>query len=233
MNMSRGKVLAVAILGILLLAWGGAVVFAPYHTKSPQPEQECAEVAIQGFSFDPATVTIDAGDCVTWTNKDSVTHTVTSDEGVFDSGNLSKGGTFEFTFVEPGTYNYHCEIHPSMTGTVVVEAKEEVQEFALIHSLSDERIFPSQLTVKKGVKVRLFNTSLGVAHPPASGQPKVLIIDPETGKQPFAEVRGGFAIHPGEVTTVEFTPDISGEFLIDHTGHGHPIQGKLTVVEGA
>lgn len=229
--MNRGKLVAVAALGTLLLAWGGAVVFAPYHTQPPQPEQECVEVAIQGFSFNPATVTVNAGGCVTWTNKDSVTHTATSDEGVFDSGNLSKGDTFEFTFAEPGTYNYHCEIHPSMTGTVVVEAEEEVQEFALIHSLPDERIFPSQLTVKKGVKVRLFNTALEFDHPPAAGQPKVLIIDPETGEEPFDEVKGGFEVHPGEVTVVEFTPDRSGEFLIDHTGHGHPIQGKLTVVD--
>lgn len=56
------------------------------------------------------------------TNEDAVTHTWTSDDGVFDSGELSPGDTFEFTFQEPGEYTFFCSIHPaSMTGSITVE----------------------------------------------------------------------------------------------------------------
>jgi len=48
------------------------------------------------------------------------THTVTADGGLFNSGNLSTGQSFSFTFVSRGTFTYHCRIHPSMTGTVSV-----------------------------------------------------------------------------------------------------------------
>ncbi len=59
---------------------------------------------------------------VTWTNNDSPTHTVTGDNGgdPGNSPNIPSGGTFSYLFDTPGTYTYHCSIHPSMTGTVIV-----------------------------------------------------------------------------------------------------------------
>lgn len=54
--------------------------------------------------------------------------------------------------------------------------------------------------------MRLFNTELKADHPPVEGQPKVLIIDPKTGEEPFEEVKGGFEVHPGEVTTGRVHP---------------------------
>jgi plastocyanin len=80
-----------------------------------------AQVAMQGSAFSPQTVTIPVGGTVTWTNKDSMNHTVTADGGAFQSGDLGNGATFSFTFDTAGTYAYHCTIHPSMTGTVVVQ----------------------------------------------------------------------------------------------------------------
>ena len=62
------------------------------------------------------------GDTVTWTNTDGRPHTVTSDGGAFDSGNLDEGGAFSFTFSEPGTYTYHCNYHGEMQATIVVQA---------------------------------------------------------------------------------------------------------------
>jgi plastocyanin len=50
-----------------------------------------------------------------------VTHTVTSDNGSFDSSALASGKTFQFTFSKPGTYTYHCSIHASMTATIIVQ----------------------------------------------------------------------------------------------------------------
>lgn len=82
------------------------------------PAEEAID--IQGFAFNPPQLEISAGTTVTWTNNDSATHTVTADDGSFDSGNLDTGATFSQTFDTPGTYTYHCNIHPSMTATIVV-----------------------------------------------------------------------------------------------------------------
>lgn len=79
------------------------------------------DVAISGFAFDPATITISAGQSVTWTNKDNVVHTVTADDNSWTSGDIANGQTFTQTFSTAGTYNYHCAIHPNMTGTVIVQ----------------------------------------------------------------------------------------------------------------
>jgi amicyanin len=81
------------------------------------------EVEIEDFAFSPATITVKAGTKVTWTNKDSTPHTVTTDSGApesFDSGSMDKDATFSFTFTKAGTYEYICTFHPSMRGTVVV-----------------------------------------------------------------------------------------------------------------
>ena len=77
------------------------------------------------FAFSPATLTIKAGTTVTWKNNTSVSHTVTSDDGKsFDSGTsnpIAAGATFSFTFTKTGTYAYHCEIHPFMKATIIVQ----------------------------------------------------------------------------------------------------------------
>ena len=79
-------------------------------------------VAIADFAFAPATLTITAGDTVTWTNEDQIEHTATSTTGAFDSGLLGQGASYSFTFTTPGTYAYLCTPHPSMTGQIVVQA---------------------------------------------------------------------------------------------------------------
>ncbi len=79
-------------------------------------------VTIEGFAFNPATIEIGVGDSVTWTNNDGSPHTVTqspSGSG-FQSGPIASGGTFTQTFDAPGTFEYFCEFHANMTGTVVV-----------------------------------------------------------------------------------------------------------------
>lgn len=78
-------------------------------------------VQISGFSFNPGTITVSKGTTVTWVNDDSATHTLVSDSGVFSSGSLGKGDTFSRTFTEAGTFAYHCGVHPSMKGKVVVQ----------------------------------------------------------------------------------------------------------------
>jgi len=78
-------------------------------------------VSVQDFSFAPASLTVSVGTTVTFTNSGAVTHTVTADAGGFDSGNLTAGSAFQFTFNSPGTFAYHCAIHPSMTATIRVQ----------------------------------------------------------------------------------------------------------------
>lgn len=80
------------------------------------------QVSIQDLAFNPSTITVSAGTTITWTNNDGVEHTVTSTDGPapFDCPSLMSGGTVQFTFDTPGTYTYRCNIHPTMTGTIVV-----------------------------------------------------------------------------------------------------------------
>ena len=78
-------------------------------------------VEIKGFTFSPSTITVPKGATVTWTNMDDVAHTVTSDDGKFDSGSVTKGQTYSHTFTEAGTFAYHCTPHPNMKASVVVK----------------------------------------------------------------------------------------------------------------
>jgi plastocyanin len=77
-------------------------------------------VWIQSMAFNPATITVAAGTTITWTNKDGVAHTVTSNTGLFDSGSISSSGTYSHLFASAGTFPYFCSVHPSMTATVIV-----------------------------------------------------------------------------------------------------------------
>lgn len=85
-------------------------------------DHEDPEVDIQGNAFDPKSITIKAGGHVHFNNHDSVSHTATSDTGAFDTGNIAGGSSGEARFSKAGTFPYHCKIHPSMKGTVVVTA---------------------------------------------------------------------------------------------------------------
>lgn len=82
------------------------------------PGPGASEVFIQGFAYNPSSITVAANTTVTWTNKDAVSHTVTSNNGTFDSGLIGPNGTFSFKFTAAGSYQYHCTPHPSMTATV-------------------------------------------------------------------------------------------------------------------
>ncbi len=79
-------------------------------------------VDITGFAFSPATLTIHVGDSVTWTNKDSASHTVTSNAGSeLNSSTLGKDQSYSHTFNTAGTYAYHCAFHSGMKATVIVQ----------------------------------------------------------------------------------------------------------------
>jgi len=79
------------------------------------------EVKIDNFSFAPRSLTVKRGTTVTWTNHDDIPHNVVSTDKKFSSPVLDTDQTFSFRFQEPGSYPYFCKIHPTMTGTIVVE----------------------------------------------------------------------------------------------------------------
>lgn len=103
-------------------------------TPTPTPVPQVVQVAIRNFAFDPNIVTIPLGSTVVWTNYDDSYHTVTSNvpgkigvaSGVFDSDdvlghNMHQFDKYNFTFTQPGTYEYSCKVHgPRMTGKVIV-----------------------------------------------------------------------------------------------------------------
>lgn len=119
------KNILIVLLAVILL--GGGVYFflksRNQTTSAPAAGTNVATepntVLIKNFSFDPGILRVKVGTTVTWINEDTASHTVKSD--VFVSGNIGQGEKFTFTFSAPGTYNYSCGIHPTMTGQIVVE----------------------------------------------------------------------------------------------------------------
>lgn len=78
-------------------------------------------ISIANFAFAPARLEISAGTTVTWVNNDPTLHEVAFIEtSVDDAGAIDSGGSFSYTFEEPGTYTFYCGPHPGMTGTIVV-----------------------------------------------------------------------------------------------------------------
>lgn len=90
-------------------------------SASPVPQVVTHNVTIQNSAFSPQSITVNKGDTVVWANKDSMAHTVTGTTGGPASPSIAAQGTYSFTFSATGTFTYHCTIHPTMTGTVVVQ----------------------------------------------------------------------------------------------------------------
>ena len=135
----RRAAFAVLLLLVMALgACGGDDGDDTTGPTTPPPDQvQVSAVSIQGRAFDPPSITVPVNNQVEWTNNDltdpvsastgssdsnpaATEHTIVFDDGTFDSGPLEGLSTVTFTFLESGTYAYHCSIHASMTGTVVV-----------------------------------------------------------------------------------------------------------------
>jgi plastocyanin len=95
------------------------------NAASPSGEAPRAEkVEIADFAYAPDPVTVQVGGKVTWLNQDSAPHTATAEDGSFDTGTLEEGKLKSETFKQAGTYEYICQIHPDMHGTVEVVEKD-------------------------------------------------------------------------------------------------------------
>lgn len=129
--MRRTRALGSATLA--LLAALGLIVASglPSHANAAPPAiaagtpPKVVTVEIRGFKFEPATVTVQAGDTVEWKNDDIVPHTATSDgdpqKPVFDSGTIQIGADWSYAAQHKGTYSYTCTLHPNMKGEVIVK----------------------------------------------------------------------------------------------------------------
>jgi plastocyanin len=128
---SAGGIVTVAVL---LLVIGGLLGGAVQVLAGGSDGRSLSPVSIvlgasnpqnNAGHYDPSTITVFIGvnNTITWTNHDLSLHTVTSDAGSFDSGLLNSGDSWTHTFKTPGTYSYHCTIHPYMTGKIVVLQK--------------------------------------------------------------------------------------------------------------
>src|SRR5918996_226615 len=110
---------AIVLVGVLITACSGSgsdTTAAPENGGGGAD----AEITIADFSFSGAE-SVSVGDTVEVINNDSVGHTWSAVDESFHSGTLASGDTFEFTFDEAGEFDYFCQIHPNMTGTITVE----------------------------------------------------------------------------------------------------------------
>ena len=111
--------LTIGSSGGLGLAWAAqaapAVTTAAVTATAASPR-----IDIMQFKFSQPILTVPVGTTVTWTNEDDDAHTVTADDGRFTSAGLDHGEAFSYQFTTPGTYAYHCALHPHMTARIVV-----------------------------------------------------------------------------------------------------------------
>ena len=114
-------------------------------------------ISISGFDFVPVGITIAQGDSVRWTNNDGVPHTSTSDNGVWSSPTLNFGQSYIFAFNNPGSFPYHCAIHPSMRDTITVVAPADVEI-----SIGEYFFSPAVLQIQPGQTVQWMNNGIRV-----------------------------------------------------------------------
>lgn len=106
---------ALAVFVLALIGLRGEIASAGGTAQTSRS----AKVGISDFVFHPAKMTVDVGSKVAFSNSDGVTHTATG-KG-FDTGNIKPGKSVSVTFSKKGTFAYHCTIHPSMHGKIVVQ----------------------------------------------------------------------------------------------------------------
>ena len=103
-----------------------ALAFTASVAGATEPVAATAEAAntikLEHFMFAPGTLTVPVGTTVHWKNLDGEPHTTVSIDGLFRSGALDQGDSYDFTFKTAGQYRYVCSIHPQMVGTIVVTA---------------------------------------------------------------------------------------------------------------
>jgi plastocyanin len=126
-NFRLGRKAGIGALAFLVLFMALGVAYGATQVTSVTNTGQANVVIAPGAGYItshnfylPSTLQVKVGQTVTWKNLDNVPHTVTSDTGLFHSGNLDPNAVYSFTFAQPGTYYYSCDYHAWMTGAIVV-----------------------------------------------------------------------------------------------------------------
>ncbi|MFM2078143.1 MAG: hypothetical protein RJA49_2033 [Actinomycetota bacterium] len=150
---------------------GGTPPPPPAPTTAPPAVTATGDIRIADFQFSPGTITITAGQSLTFVNTGAARHSATARDGSFDTGLLSRGQSARKSFGTPGTYLYFCSLHSNMTGTILVKGadgsappppKERVVPVAKSGDVQmvDFAFSPKQLTVTAGATVGFVNAGL-------------------------------------------------------------------------
>ena len=123
------RLASVLILGVCFSACGGGynAPSAPSTGPTAAPAGSMTVNISSGAStqtsaaFGQNPLTIATGTTISWLNDDNTTHTSSADTSQWSSGNIPPGGRYNFTFASAGRFTYHCQIHPNMVGTIVVQ----------------------------------------------------------------------------------------------------------------
>ena len=107
-------IVALLIASLLIIGASGCYSTAPATTGAGN------SVSIDNFAYNPSELTVSAGTTVTWTNNQQVTHTITFDDGSLNQ-QIVPGATVQKTFSTAGEFTYHCAIHPSMKGKIIIK----------------------------------------------------------------------------------------------------------------
>lgn len=187
-------------LGIFLL-FVGTVATTPFAFAASD-----SSVTIVDFDFQPATLTVNPGDTVIWTNTGNVAHTTTSDTPMWDSSSVPSGGTFSFRFTTPGTFSYHCAIHPGMRALIFVPSAQGQQPTA-----NDGRQFSNETTATQTLFSAVWGTQAALewvrehdaalaGHPVGGGAPA------GSATTPAAPAPGAGAPAPGPAAPAPAAP---------------------------
>ena len=112
------KILFVGFILAILVLISGCAGPKPTSTGTTPTGPSGSTVDIKNSAFDPIKIIVSRGTTVTWTNRDNIEHTVTGND--FDSGLVPQDKSFSYIFKNAGNFEYHCVIHPSMQGRVIV-----------------------------------------------------------------------------------------------------------------
>ena len=141
--LSIALIVAVALIAVGFRFYGNPISTTPSEVVVIIANG-ASENASLGFEPSYITIVIGVNNTVVWKNEDSDWHTATSDIPEFDSGVIQPGGSFTHTFLRAGTYPYHCDPHPWMTGVVVVKAATSTSMVAFwMYEQGQQLSFPS------------------------------------------------------------------------------------------
>jgi plastocyanin/uncharacterized membrane protein len=113
------------VLGAVLISLSLAIAASSAQASSPH---NARVVVMQQMHFDPQRLSANVGDTVEWKNQDIFTHTVTANDGSFDSGPIKPGASWKTTMKSPGAVTYHCSPHPNMMAELSVASATEQQQ---------------------------------------------------------------------------------------------------------